>query len=110
MSTISPERRKASVLWRVLRHIALLPVYAYRYLISPLLPKRCRYYPSCSVYTTDAIKTLGIVKGTVVSAMRILRCNALFGCGVDHVPEGAKPIAEARNAWKMFRAEGRELL
>ena len=44
---------------RVLRELVLLPLLAYRKLISPALPPRCKYYPSCSAYAVEAVRELG---------------------------------------------------
>lgn len=68
--------------------VALLvaPLRAYQKYISPGLPRRCRYYPTCSSYAITALKTHGAVKGTLLSGWRILRCNPWSRGGVDHVP------------------------
>lgn len=58
----------------------------YQYVISPILPTSCRYTPSCSVYTVDAIKKHGPLKGTWLGAKRILSCNPWGGHGHDPVP------------------------
>ena len=65
---------------RRLRELFLLPLHAYRTLISPLLGPRCRYYPSCSTYAVQAVRELGIVRGSIVAAWRNLRCR---GCPVQ---------------------------
>lgn len=87
---------------RVLKNIAtwilLLPVYFYRAVISPLTPPSCRYTPTCSQYTIEALKTHGPLKGSYLSAKRILSCNPWGGSGYDPVPEpkskAANPKAE----------------
>jgi len=61
-------------------------VRIYQYVISPILPTSCRYTPSCSVYTVDAIKKHGPLKGTWLGAKRILSCNPWGGHGHDPVP------------------------
>jgi len=58
----------------------------YQYLISPILPKTCRYTPTCSHYGIEAIKIHGPVKGVWLTFMRILRCNPWGGSGYDPVP------------------------
>ena len=68
-----------------LRQAALLPLRAYRRLLSPLLPARCRYYPSCSTYAMEAIETFGILRGTVLAGWRLLRCNPFSHGGYDPV-------------------------
>ena len=57
--------------------ILLLPIYFYRYFISPLIGPRCRFYPSCSTYAVEAIKIHGAIKGGYLAFKRILRCNPL---------------------------------
>lgn len=73
-------------LQKLLRHILLLPVYLYRYSISPLLPSSCRYTPTCSQYTVEAILKYGILKGGWLSVKRIVSCNPWGGHGHDPVP------------------------
>ncbi|MBQ7294701.1 MAG: membrane protein insertion efficiency factor YidD [Clostridia bacterium] len=58
----------------------------YRRHISPHLPPMCKYYPTCSCYAIEAIETHGAFKGSVLAALRILRCNPLFPGGYDPVP------------------------
>ena len=73
-------------LQKLFRHIILLPVYLYRYSISPLLPASCRYTPTCSQYTVEAIMKYGIFKGGWLSIKRIVSCNPWGGHGHDPVP------------------------
>jgi len=68
-----------------LRQAALLPLRAYRRLLSPLLPARCRYHPSCSAYAVEAIESYGILRGTVLAGWRLLRCNPFSHGGYDPV-------------------------
>ena len=70
---------------RRLRELFLLPLHLYRRVISPLLPQRCRYYPSCSRYAVEAVREFGVVRGSILAAWRVLRCNPLSRGGVDHV-------------------------
>ncbi|ESR42347.1 hypothetical protein CICLE_v10012381mg [Citrus x clementina] len=51
--------------------------------ISPLMPRSCRYVPTCSEYSMQAYKKYGVVKGTVLTAWRLCRCNPLGGSGFD---------------------------
>jgi putative membrane protein insertion efficiency factor len=69
--------------------LALIKIY--QWTISPLLGPVCRYYPSCSHYGYTAIDRHGAVKGTVLTAWRILRCNPWSPGGVDYVPERKRP-------------------
>jgi putative membrane protein insertion efficiency factor len=71
---------------KLIRHIFLLPVYLYRYSISPLLPSSCRYTPTCSKYAVDAVLKHGIFKGGLLSVKRIFSCHPWGGSGYDPVP------------------------
>ena len=68
-----------------MRQIAALPVHAYRAVVSPLLGPRCKYHPTCSRYALDAIHEVGVVRGAILAAWRLLRCNPWSHGGVDHV-------------------------
>jgi len=69
---------------RLLAYPALALVHLYRLLLSPFFGGRCRYYPSCSQYALDALGQYGFLKGTVLAAWRLLRCNPWSHGGVDH--------------------------
>ena len=58
----------------------------YRYLISPLTPRSCRFYPSCSSYARDSILRFGAVKGIFLSMRRLLKCHPFHPGGYDPVP------------------------
>ena len=64
--------------------VALVRVY--QLFLSPLLPSACRYYPSCSAYTIQAIERHGPLRGVALGARRILRCNPFRPGGYDPVP------------------------
>ncbi|WP_432092283.1 membrane protein insertion efficiency factor YidD [Streptomyces sp. bgisy100] len=68
----------------------------YQWTISPLLGPVCKYYPSCSHYGYQAIDAHGAVKGTALTAWRILRCNPWSLGGVDHVPPRKHPVWHQR--------------
>lgn len=70
-----------------LRSIAVAPARLYQRVISPALPQRCKYYPSCSHYSVTAIRQYGILRGLVLSAWRLLRCNPWSHGGVDFVED-----------------------
>lgn len=75
------------ILSRFVTWLLLIPVYIYRGVISPLLPPSCRYTPTCSRYTIEALKRHGPIRGSYLSAKRILSCNPWGGSGFDPVPE-----------------------
>ncbi len=62
-----------------------MPVHFYRRFISPLVGPRCRYHPTCSTYAVEAIRTYGVIRGSVLAVWRLLRCNPFSDGGVDHV-------------------------
>ena len=68
-----------------LRAFVLLPVRAYRRLVSPLLPQRCKYHPSCSAYAVEAVRSYGVMRGSVLAGWRLLRCNPWSYGGYDPV-------------------------
>jgi uncharacterized protein len=69
------------------RRLALAPVRAYQRFLSPGLPRRCKYHPTCSAYAVQAIETYGILRGAVLAAWRVLRCNPFSHGGYDPVSE-----------------------
>jgi putative membrane protein insertion efficiency factor len=71
----------------LLRELFLLPVHLYRRLIAPALPPRCRYYPSCSAYAVQAVRELGVIRGSLVAAWRVMRCNPWSLGGVDELDD-----------------------
>ena len=73
-----------------IRLILLLLVYTYKFLISPLLPKSCRFYPTCSTYMILAIKEWGVLRGSWLGVRRIVRCRPGGKCGYDFVPQNVK--------------------
>lgn len=71
----------------LLRRAVLAPIRLYQRWISPGLPRRCRYYPTCSAYAVTSVSRHGVLKGLTLAAWRLLRCNPWSPGGVDHVPE-----------------------
>ena len=71
---------------KILEFIILMPVYFYRFSISPLIPPRCRFTPTCSQYTIEAVKKHGILKGGLLSLKRLSVCHPWGGSGFDPVP------------------------
>lgn len=73
--------------WLIIR-ILMIPVYFYKYAVSPLTPASCRHIPSCSQYALDALKIHGPIKGLYLATWRILKCNPWGTHGYDPVPPG----------------------
>jgi uncharacterized protein len=67
------------------RRLALAPVRFYQRAISPALPRRCKYHPTCSAYAMQAIERYGILRGAVLAGWRLLRCNPFSHGGYDPV-------------------------
>jgi uncharacterized protein len=66
------------------------PIVAYRRWVSPALPARCRFYPSCSAYALEAIATHGALRGVRMAIWRLLRCHPFHPGGYDPVPPPKK--------------------
>ena len=78
----SPFTRAAA---RVGQALLSAPIVVYRRMISPALPRRCRYEPTCSRYALEAISSYGILRGVVLATWRVLRCNPWSDGGYDPV-------------------------
>ena len=76
------------------RRVALAPVLAYQRFVSPLFPRRCKYEPTCSRYAVEAVRELGVIRGGLVAAWRLLRCNPWSHGGYD--PVSARRLFRAR--------------
>jgi putative membrane protein insertion efficiency factor len=69
------------------KFIVLALLRFYKSFISPLLPPACRFEPTCSIYTTEAVDRHGVIKGIFMGAIRILKCQPFHPGGFDPVPE-----------------------
>jgi putative membrane protein insertion efficiency factor len=69
-----------------MKRLALALIRLYKRFISPLLPPSCRFEPTCSVYTYQAIEKYGVIKGGILGIKRISRCHPLNPGGYDPVP------------------------
>ena len=65
----------------------LLLIKLYKKIFSPLLGNHCRFFPTCSEYTYEAIEKFGAGRGIVLGAKRILKCHPFHGGGYDPIPE-----------------------
>ena len=70
-----------------MRALFLAPIRLYQRLVSPLIPARCKYHPSCSEYAAQAIRAHGPMRGFVLAGWRLLRCNPLSNGGIDRVED-----------------------
>jgi putative membrane protein insertion efficiency factor len=69
------------------RGILIAPIRLYQRAISPALPSRCKYHPSCSEYAVHAVRRYGVLRGAVLAGWRLLRCNPWSHGGVDFVED-----------------------
>jgi putative membrane protein insertion efficiency factor len=69
------------------RALVAAPVRGYQRFLSPGLPRRCKYHPSCSEYAVGAIRRYGVLRGIVLALWRLLRCNPWSHGGVDFVED-----------------------
>jgi uncharacterized protein len=74
-----------ALLSRAARAVVLAPIVAYQRLISPAIPRRCKYEPTCSRYAVEAVREYGILRGLVLAGWRLLRCNPWSYGGYDPV-------------------------
>ncbi|HSR94363.1 MAG TPA: membrane protein insertion efficiency factor YidD [Solirubrobacterales bacterium] len=70
-----------------MKRLLLAPIAAYQRWVSPALPRRCRYEPTCSAYAATSIRRFGVVRGLLLAGWRLLRCNPLSHGGFDPVPD-----------------------
>ena len=69
-----------------MKHVVLLTIGLYQKAVSPFLPSVCRYTPSCSHFSQEAVERYGAVKGGWLGLKRLARCRPLGGKGFDPVP------------------------
>ncbi len=69
-----------------MKHLLILFVKFYQLAISPLLGKNCRFIPTCSQYTIEALTKYGTIKGLYLSVKRILKCHPFHPGGYDPLP------------------------
>ena len=73
-----------------LTHLLINLIKIYKFVISPILGNSCRFAPTCSEYSIDALKTHGFFKGLILSLKRILSCNPWGSSGFDPVKKESK--------------------
>ena len=69
-----------------MKYAVLAVIWVYQKTLSPLLPTSCRFYPSCSHYSQEAVEKYGVVNGGWLGVKRLDRCRPLGGQGFDPVP------------------------
>lgn len=75
----------------VLTWVLIIPIRAYRLILSPWVGHSCRFQPTCSAYAIEALETHGPLRGLWLTLRRLARCNPWGGSGLDPVPPRTKP-------------------
>lgn len=70
----------------MMARLLLVLIGGYKRFLSPLLPRVCRFYPSCSTYAAEAVERHGAWRGTLLTARRLVRCHPFNAGGYDPVP------------------------
>ena len=94
--TLPDSQRRGSHRPTIISRLLLSVIRAYQKAISPLLGSNCRYYPSCSHYTYEAIEIHGVARGSWLGIKRIGRCHPWHEGGIDPVPGSPSAIEPAQ--------------
>lgn len=89
-----------------MKKIVLLIITFYRKFISPLKPPTCRFYPTCSAYTYEAVSRFGTIKGLYLGFRRIIRCHPYNPGGVDPVPENFAFFVKGNSPENKLKSRG----
>lgn len=95
--------KSPQTLYKIILHSVISLLRAYQFIISPLLGANCRFYPSCSSYTIQAIEIHGMIKGSLLSIKRISKCHPWHPGGIDEVPN--KKESHTHNCCKPHQSE-----
>lgn len=81
-----------------MKRLVLFLIKGYQHTVGRVMPRVCRYEPTCSTYAHQAIDRFGLVQGVLLGAWRIIRCNPFLPGGIDPVPQclGGKPCAKSK--------------
>ena len=90
-----------------MKRLVIFPLACYQKVISPFLPRACRFCPSCSEYAREAICRHGILRGLWLTTRRLMRCHPYNPGGYDPVPEAPAPSGSC-DGMSAGRAAGEE--
>lgn len=89
---------------KILKVVLLKVIKVYQKAVSPAFPNTCRFYPSCSEYSRQAIEEYGAIKGTYLAIKRVLRCHPLNSGGYDPIPkEGEEEETDSKKGGSVTR-------
>ena len=94
-----------------MKALLLLLLRGYKRFLSPILPRACRFEPTCSVYMMEALEIHGVLSGLRLGLFRLGRCNPLCEGGYDPVPDSKElesSVSEADGAVQRVNSEGSE--
>jgi len=80
-------------MWHIPKVVVLQLLRAYKWAISPMLLPACRYVPTCSEYTMEAVERYGVIRGILMGGVRLLRCHPFTHGGYDPVVKAGKERA-----------------
>ena len=96
-ATADSERQGSDGPVSILALPLILLVQLYQVTLRPVMGGHCRFQPTCSAYSIEALRTHGAVRGTWLMIRRILRCHPWGGCGYDPVPKRKTEILKTEN-------------
>ena len=92
--------------WNPATALLIYVIRGYQILVSPVLPRSCKYYPSCSQYALDALRQYGVLRGVVLAGWRLLRCNPLSYGGYDPVERQTLFATQTKGAGSSCCSDG----
>jgi uncharacterized protein len=104
---MSAVRRATWWLGAPARAVLIAAIHIYRATLSGWLGGQCRFYPTCSHYAEEAVRTHGALRGSAMAAWRILRCNPFGAGGVEHVPPSSRPLTAHSLSYEDIIQDGR---
>ena len=89
-----------------MKRLLLATIGAYQRRVSPHLPRRCRYEPTCSAYAVESVSRFGVLRGSLLAVWRLLRCNPFSHGGFDPLPEPLHACGSARSIRSEYHRHG----
>jgi|TARA_E500000178_G_C16581421_1_gene556224 putative membrane protein insertion efficiency factor len=80
-----------------MKQLLIISIKLYQYFVSPILGNKCRFFPTCSEYFIEALKTQGLIKGVKLGVKRILKCHPIKKLGGDSGIDFVPPMTKKDN-------------